>query len=130
MFARISTFEGPSEQTAERIRLARRQFLPAARLQEGFRGMFLMFDAQSGRSLAMTLWETEEDMARSEEAVRRARAQSATTSGDAVISVERYEVAASALVPVEEEPDERGEGRDPDGGNAVSPASWSERERR
>ena len=101
MFARISTFEGPPEQTAESIRVARQQFLPAARLQEGFRGMYLMFDAASGRSLAMTLWETEEDMARSEEAVRRARTESATSSGDAVISVERYEVAASEIMPGE-----------------------------
>ena len=58
VFARISTFEGVSEQTAEGIRVARRQFLPAARLQEGFRGMYLMLDAAGGRSLAMTLWET------------------------------------------------------------------------
>ena len=93
MFARISTFEGPSGQTAEGIRVARRQFLPAARLQEGFRGMCILLDAEGARSLAVTLWETEEDMARSEEAVRRARSQSAEASGDAVVSVERYEVA-------------------------------------
>jgi hypothetical protein len=50
VFARISTFEGVSEQTAEGIRVARMQFLPAARLQEGFRGMYLMLDAAGGRS--------------------------------------------------------------------------------
>ena len=110
MFARVSTFEGPAQRTSEGIRLARQQFLPVARLQEGFRGMYLMFDPESGRSLAMTLWETEEDMARSEKAVRRARAESAASSGDAVISVERYEVAASDLVPGEKGPNERGEG--------------------
>ena len=98
MFARISTFEGPPEQTAEGIRVARRQFLPAARLQEGFRGMYLMLDASSGRSLAMTLWETEEDMVRSEGAVQRARAESAEASGETIVSVERYEVAFGELV--------------------------------
>jgi heme-degrading monooxygenase HmoA len=98
VFARISTFEGPSEQTAEGIRVARRQFLPAARLQEGFRGMYLMLDAANGRSLAMTFWETEEDMARSESAVRRARTESAEAAGDTVVSVERYEVAFGELV--------------------------------
>ncbi len=97
MFARISTFEGVSEQTAEGIRVARRQFLPAARLQEGFRGMYLMLDAAGGRSLAMTLWETREDLARSEEAVRRARAESAAASGDQIVSVERYEVILGEL---------------------------------
>lgn len=98
MFARISTFEGPPEQTAEGIRMARRQFLPAARLQEGFRGMYLMLDAASGRSLAITMWDTQEDMARSEEAVRRARAESAESSGETLVSVERYEVAFGELV--------------------------------
>lgn len=98
MFARISTFEGPPEQTAEGIRVARRQFLPAARLQEGFRGMYVMLDAGAGRSLAITLWETREDMARSEGAVRRARAESAEASGETVVSVERYEVAFGETV--------------------------------
>lgn len=98
MFARISTFEGPPEQTAEGIRLARRRFLPVARLQEGFRGIYLLLDAESGRSLAMTLWETEEDLARSEEAVRRARAESAVAAGEEVTSVERHEVALVELV--------------------------------
>lgn len=98
MFARISTFEGPSGQTAEGIKMARRQFLPAARLQEGFRGMCLMLDAAGGRSLAVTFWETEEDMARSEEAVRRARSESAEASHEAVVSVERYEVALWGFV--------------------------------
>ncbi len=97
MFARISTFDGPPEHAAEGMRIARQQFLPAARLQEGFRGMYLMFDASTGRSLAMTLWETEEDMARSEESVQRARAESARRSGDTVVSVERYEVAFGEL---------------------------------
>lgn len=98
MFARISTFEGPPDQTAEGIRVARRQFLPAARLQEGFRGMYLMLDPASGRSLAITLWETREDMARSEGAVQHARAESAESSGETVVSVERYEVAFGELV--------------------------------
>lgn len=93
MFARISTFEGPPDHTAEGIRVARQQFLPAARLQKGFRGMYLMFDASKGHSLAMTLWETEEDMAQSEEAVQQARDESARRSGEVVMAVERYEVA-------------------------------------
>ena len=127
MFARISTFEGPPEQTAEGIRVARRQFLPVARLQEGFRGMYLMLDKQSGRSLAITLWETEEDMARSEGAVHRARAESAKASGNAVYSVERYEVALSEIVvPGDKEPNEHGESRNRDASPSISPVSRSE----
>lgn len=93
MFARVSTFQGPPDQTAEGIRIAREQILPAARLMDGFKGIYLLFDRESGKSLSVTLWETEEDMRASEEAANRVRAESAETSGETVVSVERYEVA-------------------------------------
>ena len=97
MFARISTFRGPPDQTAEGIRVAREQILPAARLQDGFVGICLLFDRESGTSLAITFWETEEDMRASEEAALRARTESAGVSGDVIVGVERYEVALREL---------------------------------
>lgn len=97
MFARVSTFQGPPDRTAEGIRVAREQILPAARLQDGFKGIYLLYDDESGRSLSITLWETEEDMKASEEAARRARTESAETTGDVVVGVERYEVALQEL---------------------------------
>ena len=93
MFARISTFQGHPEHTAEGIRVAKEHILPAARLQEGFRGIYLLHDPPSGRLISVTLWDTKEDMASSEEAARRARTESVGISGDEVVSVERYEVA-------------------------------------
>ncbi len=98
MFARVSTFQGPPDQTAEGIRLAREQILPAARLMDGFKGIYLLFDRESGKSLSVTLWETEADMQASEEAASQVRAQSAETSGDKIVNVERYEVALQTLV--------------------------------
>jgi heme-degrading monooxygenase HmoA len=93
MFARVSTFQGPPDQTSEGIRVAREQILPVARLQDGFLGIYLLYDRESGRSLAITLWETEEDMRASEEAALRAR----TGGGDVIVEVERYEVALREL---------------------------------
>lgn len=98
MFARVSTFQGPPDQTAEGIRLAREQILPAARLMDGFKGIYLLYDRESGKSLSITLWESEADMQASEEAASQVRAQSAKASGDEVINVERYEVALQTLV--------------------------------
>lgn len=98
MFARVSTFQGPPDQTAEGIRVAREQILPAARLMDGFKGIYLLYDRESGKSLSLTLWETETDMRASEEAANRVRAQSAEASGDKVLNVERYEVALQTLV--------------------------------
>ena len=94
----MSTFQGPPEQTAEGIRVAREQILPAARLMDGFRGIYLLYDRESGKSLSITLWETETDMQASEEAASRVRAESAETSGEQVVGVERYEVALQKLM--------------------------------
>jgi heme-degrading monooxygenase HmoA len=98
MFARVSTFQGPPDQTAEGIRLAREQILPAAKLMDGFKGIYLLFDRESGKSLSVTLWETEADMQASEEAANRLRAESTDASGEMIVGVERYEVALQALV--------------------------------
>lgn len=98
MHARVSVFEGPPDRTAEGIRLARESILPAARLLEGFKGIHILFDRETGRSLTVTLWEDEESMLRSEEAARRIKEESARASGDQMVSVERYEVALSELV--------------------------------
>lgn len=97
MFARVSAFQGSPEQTAEGLRTAREQILPAARLQDGFEGIYLLFDKETGRSLSITLWETEEDMKASEEAANQVRKESARTAGDAIVSIERYEVALAEL---------------------------------
>jgi heme-degrading monooxygenase HmoA len=97
MFARISTFQGPPDQTAECIRVAREQILPAARLQDGFKGIYLLFDRESGKSVSITLWETEEDMKTSEDAALRARTESAEAAGETIVRVERYEVALKEL---------------------------------
>jgi heme-degrading monooxygenase HmoA len=97
MFARISTFQGPPDQTTEGIRVAREQILPAARLQDGFRGIYLLFDSESGKSVSITLWETEEDMKASEDAALRARTESAEVAGETIVAVERYEVALREL---------------------------------
>lgn len=97
MFARVSTFRGPVDQTSEGIRVAREQILPAARLQDGFKGLYILFDRASGESLALTLWDTEEDLRASEEAALRARTESARASGEAIVSVHHYEVALREL---------------------------------
>jgi heme-degrading monooxygenase HmoA len=97
MFARVSTFQGSADQTAEGIRVAREQILPVARLQDGFKGIFILFDRESGRSLSVTLWESEEDMHASEEAALRVRTESAEAAGEVVVGVERYEVVLQEL---------------------------------
>ncbi len=95
MFARVSTYEGSPELIDEAIRYAREQILPRAQQLEGYKGAYLLVDRQSGKSVSVTLWESEQAMRASEEAANQLRSESAEASGGAVVSVERYEVAVS-----------------------------------
>lgn len=97
MHARVTTFEGPVERMDEGARQAREQILPAARQMEGFKGMYVLADRESGKALAVTLWESEEAMRASEEAANRLRQQSAAGMGEEIRAVDRYEVVFAEL---------------------------------
>jgi heme-degrading monooxygenase HmoA len=59
MFARVITAQPGSEGLDRAVRIAQEQ-LPAARLQPGFRGFYLLADAESGKLMIISLWETRE----------------------------------------------------------------------
>ncbi len=93
MYARVSTFEGMMpDHIDEAIRVAREQFIPAAQQSGGFEGMYILADRQSGKVLAVTLWESEQAMDATEEAAHWLRAFGAETAGGMLKGVERYEV--------------------------------------
>jgi len=92
MFARLTrtTFDPARIEQIESI--VRDQVLPAAQQMAGFQGMYAMVDWQSGTSLSFTLWESEEAMRASEDAVNRLRSDAAAQGGAEIAAVERYEV--------------------------------------
>ncbi len=59
---------------------------------DGFRGLIAPGDRQSGKTLGITFWESEESIRASEEAANRMRSETAQASGEAITGVERYEV--------------------------------------
>ncbi len=93
MFARVSTFQGSPGGTDEATRFVRERILPAAAQLEGFLGMLLLVAPETGRTMSLTLWETEDHMRASEEAASRLRAESTEAMGEELVSVERFEVA-------------------------------------
>src|SRR5215217_9602486 len=97
MFARVSTFEGAPEHVGEQIRYAREQVLPALEELEGFSGILGLADRQSGKVLAVTLWESEQAVRASEEAANQLRDESAETASETIAGVERYEVTFAEL---------------------------------
>ena len=94
MFARMFTIEGRREQLDEFARLGEK-ILWALQRFDGFEGLLVLANHQTGQILIVTLWESEEAMRRSEEASYWFRAFSAEVAGGEVTSVERYEVAFS-----------------------------------
>ena len=92
MHARVSIFEGSPDEIDEGLRQAREQVLPRARQMDGFKGLIALGDRQSGKTLGITFWESEEAMRASEEAANRMRGETAEASGEQIAGVERYEV--------------------------------------
>jgi len=94
MFARVSTIRGKREQVEQGITHYREQMLPAARNMAGFKGAYLLVDRKSGKSMGITLWDTEKDLQASAAAADKLRGQaSKVTDAAGLPSVEMFEVA-------------------------------------
>jgi hypothetical protein len=57
----------------------------------GYQGILFLGDRWSGKSIAVTLWESEAAMRESEEAANKLRAET-SEGGEEILSVERFEV--------------------------------------
>jgi hypothetical protein len=79
------------------VKLMSTQALPAIRLLHGYRGGLILGDAETGKAVYVTFWETEEDLRRSEEEANVLRHDSAEALGVGDIPVERYEVLTFEL---------------------------------
>jgi heme-degrading monooxygenase HmoA len=97
VFARITTYEGRPERVEEFRRAMVEHVMPALRRLPGFQGILFLADHQSGKLLAVALWETEESMHASEESAYWFRAYGAETANERITGVERYEVILSEL---------------------------------
>lgn len=61
MFARVITAQAGTEGFDGAIRVAEQQ-LPGARQQPGFKGYYLLTDAETGKLVIISLWETRKQM--------------------------------------------------------------------
>ena len=94
MFARVSIVQGKPEKVNEGISHYREQTVPAARKMAGFKGAYLLVDRKSGKSMGITLWDTERNLQASAAAADKLRAQAAqTAAAPRPPVVEIYEVA-------------------------------------
>jgi len=62
MHARVVTTKGQPDKMEEGIKIYNDSVVPAAKGQKGFKGLLLLTDKESGKSITITIWESEADM--------------------------------------------------------------------
>ena len=92
MHARVTTLQMDPSTLDEASARLERDDVPSFKELDGFKGMTLIADRQSGKTIALTFWESEEAMRASEEAVKDARRRAAETGRAKEPQVERFEV--------------------------------------
>ena len=94
MYARVTTLEGPPDKMDDGTRHIQEQTLPQLQQMDGFEGFVTLADRQSGKQLAVALWESEEALRATEVEVAGVRSGAAEALGGTVAGVEQYEVIA------------------------------------
>ena len=97
MFARVSHFDVRSERIQEGYRSIVEHVLPAVEMQKGYSGALLLANSQQGKMLAVSLWESEQEMHATDEASHWFRLFGAEAFDGKVIDVETYEVYIARL---------------------------------
>jgi hypothetical protein len=93
MHARVSALSGSPGDVDAGIESFRQKVVPFAREHQG-KGAILLIDRETGKALAITLWEGEQALRASEQRANALRAEAAEEMGASQQpSVERYEVA-------------------------------------
>jgi heme-degrading monooxygenase HmoA len=97
MHARLSRFAGlDHERIEETVAQFKDESLEALEQQPGFRGITVGVDFKAGKAVALTLWESDDDMRQSERIADEARARAVSTAKPSREPVvDHYEVILS-----------------------------------
>ena len=92
MHARVNRFQDAPELLDQSEKVAERDIVPQLEQVPGFLGVLSMVDRDTGQSLAITFWQSEEAMRASERDADRLRGEINERTGTEIRTVERYEV--------------------------------------
>jgi hypothetical protein len=93
MHVRVSRFQDDPANLDEGERFAMEKIVPAAQQQPGFLGLLSLIDRETGASMALTFWESEQTMRASETVADDLREESASHTDAKITSVERYQLS-------------------------------------
>ena len=97
MFARVSAYHADEE--SEKLLGSFQETIGTLQQVEGFSHAYFLVDADTGRAVSLTIWESERAMAASEAGGEERRQRRAEISGASVDSVDHYEVGLIAVAP-------------------------------
>jgi heme-degrading monooxygenase HmoA len=97
MFARVSQYSVRSERLQRGQVAVEEHLLPALRMQPGFSGGLLLANPHKGKVLAVSLWESEQEMHATDEASHWFQAFGAEAVEGTVTDVATYEVYRAQL---------------------------------
>jgi heme-degrading monooxygenase HmoA len=97
MHARVTTLDMDPARVDEVRDQLERDDVPEFKKLDGFKGMTLLAERQTGKTIAVTFWESEDALRQSEEAVKDARRRAAESGGAGEPEVARYEVILDTM---------------------------------
>lgn len=97
MYARVSIYEGSVEDYDASLPTMKREIAPKVRAMSGSAGLLSLIDRTTGRSISITLWESEEAMAATRDSANAIRSQAASAMGARIVDVTEYEVGVADL---------------------------------
>ena len=93
MHTRVTTLEVPPDRMDDATRHVQEQVLPRLSQMEGFKGFIALGSRQSGKLQGVAIWESEQALRATDEAVVPIREGAAEVAGGTVASVEEFEVS-------------------------------------
>jgi heme-degrading monooxygenase HmoA len=97
MYARVSTYAGTPEDFYRGVEKVKSALMPRIRQVPGYRGAINLIDGTTGKSMAITLWDSEEALRASRQSVNQMRSDAVAMSPVDVLSVEEFEVVVADL---------------------------------
>lgn len=93
MHVRVLRSKGSQERIDEGIENFKRHAVPTVKSQEGYAGIRLLVNRDTGESVVVGFWENEEALQRSEEALRELRSDASARFGAEPPAIQNYEAA-------------------------------------
>jgi heme-degrading monooxygenase HmoA len=97
MVARVTTYH--ADEPNDRLLEAFQDTIGPLQQVDGFSHAYFLVDADTGKAVSMTIWESEDAMSASEAGGEQRRRERTEASGAAVESVDHYEIGLIAVAP-------------------------------